>query len=194
MNKRTLLIVVGALALIAIVLPIVWWLISPLFIERPVSEAFPTGAPPTALPPAEATEMMSTAVAEPTHAMEEAMPAEDMATASVLAAGEFYNVIHDGHGTATIYQLADGSRVLRLDPFEVLNGPDLHVYLVGDDPVPNGVGYDFALFADLGSLKGDSGAQNYALPAELDLAQYKSVVIWCQPFKVPFVAAALKAQ
>jgi hypothetical protein len=99
-----------------------------------------------------------------------------------------------GSGQALVYQLADGSRILRLQGFEVDNGPDLHVYLVPVDPVPSSIGVENPGSVDLGGLKGNVGDQNYELPADLDLSQFKSVVIWCQPFRVPFIAAPLVAQ
>src|SRR6516225_3099097 len=53
--------------------------------------------------------------------------------AKVLAKGEFHKADKAGSGTATIYQLADGKRVLRLTDFAVDNGPDLHVRLIAAD-------------------------------------------------------------
>jgi hypothetical protein len=138
-----------------------------------------------------ATEAMATAIAGNATATEFPVAATEVPTTTTLAAGQFYSVVHEGHGQVSVYQFADGSRVLRLDDFEVLNGPELHIYLVPIDPVPQTVGTDIAGSLDLGQLKGNIGSQNYDLPAELDLAQYRSVVIWCQPFKVPFIAAPL---
>jgi hypothetical protein len=200
MINRRPWILVGVLLAIAIILPVGWYLISPLFINRSVDEALPTSrvALTTLTTPAEATMVpvqataaMETAMVEPTHMMEEPMPAGDTAAMTILAQGEFYNVAHEGHGRATVYQLPDGSRLLRLEDFEVLNGPDLHVYLVPIDPVPNSFGLEIPGSRDLGQLKGNLGSQNYNLPADLDLSQFKSVVIWCQPFRVPFIAAPL---
>jgi hypothetical protein len=47
-------------------------------------------------------------------------------------------------------------------------------------------------YLDLGSLKGNVGDQNYALPADFDPTLYKSVVIYCQPFRVIFATATLQ--
>jgi len=46
-------------------------------------------------------------------------------------------------------------------------------------------------FLDLGKLKGNKGSQNYTIPAGTDLEQYGSVIIWCVPFKVLFAVAEL---
>lgn len=158
-----------------------WYLLSPLIIDRAVNEE---------LPMARATLAMATAAAAPAAMAEEAMPAE-MSAMMVLARGDFYPVAHEGEGQATIYQLESGERVLRFDPFEVLNGPDLHVWLVPVDPVPDTVGIEIEGYVDLGQLKGNIGSQNYNLPADFELEQGWSVVVWCVPFRVPFSAAPL---
>jgi hypothetical protein len=130
-------------------------------------------------------------MAESTKMADEAMPEAQM---TLLAQGAFYDLIHVGEGQALVYQLADGSRILRLEGFEVDNGPDLYVYLMPLDPVPNTVGSEIPGSISLGRLKGNIGDQNYDIPADLDLSQFKSVVIWCQAFRVPFIAAPLVGQ
>jgi hypothetical protein len=44
-------------------------------------------------------------------------------------------------------------------------------------------------YVDLGDLKGNIGAQNYAIPRAVRLAGYRSVVVWCKRFGVAFAAA-----
>jgi len=197
MKTRNWLILLGIL----IAIPVGWYLISPLFINKAVNEAFPTTQSAEVMEDksemdesvgAEATKAMEEAIAEPTKEMTDPMPEGDASTMTILQQGDFYNLAHDGEGTATIYQLADGSRILRFENFEVLNGPDLHVYLAPQDPVPDTVGVELEGSIDLGELKGNIGDQNYEIPAELDLSQFHSVVIWCQPFRVPFNAAPLR--
>ncbi len=80
---------------------------------------------------------------------------------------------------------------MRFEDFEVLNGPQLHVWLVPVDPVPNTVGVEISGYVDLGPLKGNIGNQNYDIPDGLALDDFASVVIWCVPFRVPFNAAPL---
>jgi hypothetical protein len=41
-------------------------------------------------------------------------------------------------------------------------------------------------------LKGNQGNQNYELPADLDIAAYNSVTVWCQQFSVNFTTAPLQ--
>ena len=188
MKNRNILYVGIALAVI-VGLPVAYYLLSPLWINVQVDESFPTAMPADVS--AQATQAMSTAMAEPATVMGEAMPEAEM---SLLAQGSFYNLFHVGSGQALVYQLADGSRVLRLQDFEVDNGPELHVYLFPNDPVATSIGVDIPGSVDLGFLKGNIGDQNYEIPADLDLSQFKSVVIWCQPFKVTFIAAPLTVQ
>ena len=187
--KNKPLLYLGIIVAVAIGLPVAYYLLSPLWINVEVDESFPTAMPADVS--AQATQAMSTAMAEPTKMMEEAMPEANM---TLLAQGSFYDIIHVGSGQALFYQLADGTRILRLQDFEVDNGPELHVYLVPIDPVSASVGVEIEGAVDLGFLKGNIGDQNYEIPAELDLSQFKSVVIWCQPFRVPFIAAPLMVQ
>ena len=55
---------------------------------------------------------------------------EGASSAETIESGTFYGVMHPTTGTATIYRLADGSRILRFTNFGTSNGPDVHVYLV----------------------------------------------------------------
>src|SRR5262245_32310835 len=48
---------------------------------------------------------------------------------TVLASGTFHSVAHKSAGTATLHQLPDGKRILRLTDFTTSNGPDVRVYL-----------------------------------------------------------------
>lgn len=109
----------------------------------------------------------------------------------VVAQGDFYPLQHAGRGTATIYTLEDGSRTLRFENFLVDNGPALAVWLVPLESVPNQIGVVPQGYVELAKLKGNEGNQNYEIPADLDLSLYKSVVVWCVTFSVPFTAAPL---
>jgi hypothetical protein len=182
------------------VLVAAWYLISPLFFDRTVDEELPTSQPAvteqeSAVSAAvEATDAMNEALTEVPVEVSEPMPEGELELMIVLATGEFYDVAHEGMGTATIYQLEDGSRVLRFENFEVLNGPQLHVWLTSASLVENTIGVELPGYFDLGPLKGNIGDQNYEIPADLDLSLYNSVVIWCVPFRVSFNAAPLTPQ
>lgn len=211
------------MVLLAVALPVGWYLISPFFIDQRVDEEFPiaavpTGTPvpaaqaslaPTPTPTALPTTLPSPTVSQPaaSGAPASAQPSTvPTATATpppaptappagpvALASGQFtvVDAIHKGEGTATIYQLADGRRILRLEGFSVTNGPDLFVYLSGHpEPRTSGQLHETADH-ELAKLKGNVGDQNYELPPDLDLEQFHSVVIYCKRFTTVFSTATL---
>src|SRR6516164_5746808 len=112
--------------------------------------------------------------------------------AKVLARGEFHKAEKAGKGTATVYQLAGGKRVLRLSDFATDNGPDLHVRLIAADDAKDTASVAKADFVELAKLRGNKGNQNYDLSKDVDLSKYKVVSIWCNRFSVNFAAAPLK--
>ncbi|HEY7636038.1 MAG TPA: DM13 domain-containing protein [Gemmatimonadales bacterium] len=108
-----------------------------------------------------------------------------------LAQGQFHSVAHETHGTATIQDLGDGRRVLRLTEFATSNGPDVRVYLVATTDAKDNATVTKAGFVELGKLKGNEGNQNYDVPGDLDLSRYRAVTIWCRRFSVNFATAPL---
>jgi Electron transfer DM13 len=122
----------------------------------------------------------------------ETMPNAPGASPAPLESGQFYTILHPTAGTATIYQMGDGTRVLRFTSFSTSNGPDVHVYMVAADDAKDIATVQKAGFVDLGVIKGNIGDQNYALASDLDLAKYRAVSIWCKRFSVNFGAAALR--
>ena len=127
------------------------------------------------------------------HRVDEAMPtATGASNVQSLESGQFYGIVHPTEGTATIYQMGDGSRVLRLTRFSTSNGPDVHVYMVAADDAKDATTVKKNGFVDLGVTKGNIGDQNYTLGNDLDLAKYRAVSIWCKRFSVNFGAAALR--
>jgi hypothetical protein len=116
------------------------------------------------------------------------------ATPVSIYAGSFHSVAHETKGVATVYQLADGKKLLRLTEFETSNGPDVRVYLVAAPDTSDSDTVTKAGFIELGSLKGNIGDQNYDLPASVDLSKYQSVTIWCHRFGVNFGTAPMSPQ
>ena len=112
-------------------------------------------------------------------------------SAKVLASGKFHKAEKAGKGTATVYQLADGKRVLRLSNFETDNGPDLYVRLIAADDAKDTASVAKTEYVEVAKLKGNKGAQNYEFPENVDLDKYRVVSIWCNRFSVNFAAAPL---
>ena len=111
-----------------------------------------------------------------------------------LVAGNFHEGAHKTSGMATIYQLDDGKRILRLTNFATSNGPDVHVYLVAANDATDSDTVKKAGFVDLGSIKGNVGDQNYEVPSDANLGKYQAVTIWCARFGVNFGTAPLTVQ
>jgi hypothetical protein len=126
------------------------------------------------------------------HRVDEKFPTGKGSSAErTLASGTFYGIAHPTTGTATVYQLGDGGRVLRFTNFKTSNGPDVHVYLVAADDPRDSASVERAGFIDLGSIKGNIGDQNYTLSSDVDLSKYRAVSVWCKRFSVNFGAAPL---
>jgi electron transfer DM13 len=157
-------------ALLAVALPLGWYLGSPLFISNTVDEPAPvvTAGSQTPMPAA------ATAGATPRAAAAE-------------RSGQFHGAddFHFGRGTARLIETMPGAFTVRLESFEVRNGPDLYVYL---SPSANGYA---AGAIELGKLKADRGNQNYAVRAGTSVSAVRSVVIWCKQFGVLFATAPL---
>ena len=245
--RKTIIYILGAVVLIA-GLAVVWYLASPLFINRTVNEAFPVELPApeeleemsneelvelesdfmeslpppeqiadmaeaelkeledkamqiaTVMPEKKVDEPMPTTASEATEFVTPDSPAtlapEPTATSLpepvLLNQGSFYGVddLHQGSGKALIYQTGEGEYFLRLENFEVTNGPQLHVILgVDDNPYNHATLGDYL---DLGPLKGNIGDQNYMIPADTELEAYGSVVIYCVPFRAIFAIAPFR--
>jgi hypothetical protein len=112
----------------------------------------------------------------------------------VLAQGTLVSHEHATTGAVRIVLAADGIRYLRLDDLDTSNGPQLEVWLTDATVLTGTAGwyvFDDGRHVSLGPLKGNKGNQNYPIPADLDLAGYRSVSIWCARFHVSFGAAEL---
>jgi electron transfer DM13 len=159
-QPRRILFAILSIGLVALLVPLVWYLGSPLFVSRAVSEGAPSAAGATG-----------------------------------LLSGHFGVVdgIHKGEGATTIVRMSSGQRVLRLeDDFRVTNGPDLYVYLSAN-PAPRSSSELHAMGAfEVAQLKGNLGGQNYALPDDLDVSSFRSVVIYCKRFTTVFSTAELE--
>jgi hypothetical protein len=164
---------VAAAALAAFVL--VWFQPQKPFIDDRVDEALPA-AP---------------AVPRPGAAASVSVPARPMLRTLSLA--PFRSREHATDGRARVIDLPDGRRYVRFERFHTSNGPLLRVYLSAATPDGPGESFDDR-FVDLGALKGNIGDQNYAIPGRTRLAAYRSVVVWCKRFGVPFAAARVEAR
>jgi hypothetical protein len=121
----------------------------------------------------------------------ESVPAETPATSAPtperISTGRLQGIDHDASGTASIYERADGSRVVALEGIDIEPGPDYRVIVVkGDDRRSPGNG------TELDALRGNQGTQYYEVPRDVDAGAGWTVLVWCRAFGVP-VANATQA-
>jgi hypothetical protein len=197
-------ITVGVIAA-AVVIPIMIYTLSPLFINTSVNEPPPESAlafqkfmnmteeariqAASNMTQNEKEAIMKMAAQENNAANEntpsEIQSQEPPASQTVLS-GKFIGVndgIHNAEGLARVIPLGNDTYVLRLENFKATNGPDLYVYLATDNSASD--------IVNLGRLKGNIGNQNYIIPAGTDLSKYDRVLVWCRAFSVLFGSAQL---
>jgi hypothetical protein len=109
--------------------------------------------------------------------------------AQIRSTGSFRSLEHGTTGVAKLISLADGRMFVRLESFRTSNGPDV-IVILSDAPATASAGaFERGSFQTLGVLKANIGNQNYQVPAGVDVAKFRSVVIWCRRFHVAFGAA-----
>jgi hypothetical protein len=178
----------AALLTLVIVAPLGWYLASPLVLSTTIDEPAPSvAARPSPLATDGPTTGPAASPTPPPSAPPAPSPTPLPTPPPVELAGAFSGAddFHFGRGTARLIETAPGTFVVRLEDFEVRNGPDLFVYIS-----PDATGYaDNAL--ELARLKADKGNQNYSVPPGFDPAGAASIVIWCRQFSVQFAVAPL---
>jgi hypothetical protein len=114
--------------------------------------------------------------------------------ATTLETGTFHGKVHSTSGRATIYREKDGKLILRLTNFKTSNGPDVHVILIAAKDADDDANFlkGNTERVELGSLKGNEGDQNYAIPGGTDLSKFQTVSIYCERFNANFGAAPLE--
>ncbi|MBN8193651.1 DM13 domain-containing protein [Bacillus sp. NTK074B] len=152
-----------------------WWLVSPLFFHKVVNEA------PESTTASHMKENEEDTMKETDSFSQEAMTKDTMKENELT--GTFKGADSNHHAQGNV--MVSGKHV-RLENFEVTNGPDLYVYLVeADQETKEGV--------SLGELKGNIGNQNHEIPSGVSAAEGMKMVIWCKQFNVDFGSAELGA-
>jgi hypothetical protein len=209
-RRRRWLAVAGVLAIVVLAVVLAWFQPQVLLYDTTVEDDFPTATPTPegrevdtdmttrdeAVEDADSEDVVTENEAADSATTEDAAPADDPSPTDeeplALLTGSFdsrnrYTVT----GDATVYELPDATRILRLEGFEATNGPDLFVYLTVEDTSASSDAALAAEYEDLGVLRGNVGDQNYPIPADIDLARFDTVVIWCRRFGTAFGAADL---
>lgn len=108
-----------------------------------------------------------------------------------LASGMF-TTVEQNHPTAGIAQIVEegGQRYLEFSSdFTTAEGPDVEVILYRGDQVP--VNLAEGSYISIAPLQSFDGAQRYAIPGNVDLAEFGAVGIWCEQFNVTFGYATI---
>ncbi len=162
LKRRTLVVVASLLLLGAVGLPVVAFVIVPQFVRQTLVEELPARS--LASSPGTTAEPLKT-----------------------IASGELVRISLADYGTGTVRIVKVGDAVvLRFDNVDIAGAPDTYVYL--SDRTDGAPGR----FTDLGRLKATNGSFNYPIPAGTDLANVRSVVVWCRQFSVTITYAALR--
>ena len=137
-------------------------------------------------------QMTTEALAWPLSTLNQEMPQPDiMDELSPRRTGTIRGTddLHRASGDALVFELEGDRGFVRLENFEAVRGPGLHVYLVRrhTPEAPGDLGPDFL---DLGPLKANTGNHNYTFQGAW--SRYRSVVIFSQPFGVIFAVAPLQ--
>jgi hypothetical protein len=114
-------------------------------------------------------------------------------SSTLVAKGQFIHAnpsdpIHYGSGKVAVYE----HTVFLEADFQVGAGPDFHVYLVAAENIREAADVEAAQFVNLGKLRAFKGSQKYAIPEDVNPADYPSVVIWCLQFSVLISPADLE--
>ena len=109
-----------------------------------------------------------------------------IAQATVLARGQFVTVEqnHPTLGTAEIVQTGDQRTLTFSADFETADGPAVEVVLYRGDQAP--VNLAEGSYYSLAVLQSFDGGQTYNIPAEVNVAEYGAIAIWCREFNVTF--------
>ena len=115
-----------------------------------------------------------------------------LASAKILGTANVYNVDREGQGTAKIYELPDGTRLIRLEDFFVSINSDLELRL---SELPNPKTTDDAVKAPwklVAPLKATAGSMTYEVPRDIEVSKYQSIVIWCEITRNAYAAASIE--
>ena len=107
------------------------------------------------------------------------------AQSSTLASGSFVAAEQPTQGMFRIV-MENRQRYLELgQTFKTNRGPDLYVILYRTDAPPQS-GLRTQDYIIIGRLQKLNGAQRYAIPANVNLANYRAAAIWCRRFNATF--------
>jgi hypothetical protein len=91
---------------------------------------------------------------------------------------------HITTGGVSIIETAEGTTVVLLDANFSLDGAP-------DPSVGFGINGEYVSVTDLGALQNLNGLQAFVVPANVNVADFDEVYIWCEQFTVPLGVASI---
>lgn len=152
-------ILYGVLILLGIiVIAFVYYVVAPAFIKIRVDEAVP--------------------VSEIREQEQQEQQQEQRETQTPSVSAQIIGTTgHPASGTVRNLTI-EGKQYIRYENFKTINGPDLYVYLAKD--------LDAKEYVNLGVLRATEGNVNYEVPADVNVSEYRYVMVWCKQFSVLF--------
>lgn len=99
--------------------------------------------------------------------------------------GTFKSAEHPTQGGVKVLK-ENGKTYLEFDgDFKTDSGPDLFVILHRNDTLPI-TGIKEKDYVSVAPLKNTSGTQRYEIPENINVADFKSVAVWCREFNATF--------
>jgi hypothetical protein len=101
-----------------------------------------------------------------------------------------FSNLYTAKGDVSIYELADSRKLLQIQDLAVVNGPELWLALTLH-PAPLMFEELGQNYYDVGRLNATLGNLEYALPSELDVEGFRSIVIYDRQSGIIFAAGSI---
>lgn len=118
-------------------------------------------------------------------------PTPEMTSGKVIAQAEIYSMERRGSGTVSVYRLEDGSTMVRLEDFFVSPNVDLELDVSASSHPETTAEFTSADRARVALMPVTTGSINFDVPEDIDMRDWKSIVIYCEPLDIAYAAAPL---
>jgi len=119
-------------------------------------------------------------------------PTPQMEKGEVIATGEIYDMDRSGEGTVEVYELDDGTHMLRLEDFYITPNVDLEIDVSELSEPKTTEEFDSAPYEEVTLMPVTTGSINYEIPESVDIMDWRSIVIWCEPLHLAYGGATLE--
>ncbi|MGI8407266.1 MAG: DM13 domain-containing protein [Actinomycetota bacterium] len=115
----------------------------------------------------------------------------EMDKGRVIASAEIYDMDRKGEGTLAVYRLKDGSHMLRLEDFYISPNVDLEIDVSALKRPETTDEFFEARYEEIALMPVTTGSINYKIPDSIDLKDWQSIVVWCEPLHIAYAGATL---